>query len=348
MRYRHLGNSGLRVSQLCLGTMSFGDRWGFGADGATTAQIVETFAKAGGNFLDTANKYHDGHTEELLAPLIAADRDYWVLATKYTLNTRPDDPNGGGNGRKNMMKAVDASLKRLQTDHIDLLWVHAWDFGTPVDEVMRGLDDLVRSGKVLYVGISDAPAWVVSHANTLADLRGWSRFVGLQIEWSLVERTVERELVPMARAFGIGITPWAPLGAGILTGKYTRADDARLEDSRRKAMVEGRLTPRKLDIARAVDAVADEIGCTSAQVAIAWLAQQGHEVFPIFGARKVEQITDILGATGVHLSDAQRTALNDVSKIELGFPHDFIGSPHIGRVLYGDMAERIDLPSKRG
>ena len=195
MKYRHLGSSGVRVSEICLGTMSFGDQWGFGADVATSHEVMTAFAEAGGNFLDTANKYHGGQTEEIVGDFVARDRDYWVLATKYTLNMRGDDPNACGNGRKNMTRAVEASLRRLKTDYIDLLWVHAWDFCSRVDEVMRGLDDLVRQGKITYVGISDAPAWVVAHANTLADLRGWSRFVGLQIQWSLCERTVERELV---------------------------------------------------------------------------------------------------------------------------------------------------------
>ncbi len=348
MNYRHLGKSGLRVSQMCLGTMSFGDRWGFGADAATSAQVTEHFAKAGGNFLDTANKYHDGHTEEILAPIINADRDYWVVATKYTLNTRPDNPNACGNGRKNMRQAVEASLKRLQTDYIDLLWVHAWDFGTPVDEVMRGLDDLVRSGKVLYVGISDAPAWVVSHANTLADLRGWSRFVGLQIEWSLLERTVERELIPMAKAFDIGITPWGPMAAGILTGKYTRTGDERLGDSKRRGANEARMTPRKLEIARMVDTVADEIDCSSAQVSVAWLIHQGMDVFPIFGARKVSQITDTLGAVDVKLSADQLSRLDEVSKVPLGFPHEFMQNPNLSNVIYGDLSDRIDTTKKRG
>ncbi len=348
MRYRHLGRSGLRVSQLCLGTMSFGDMWGFGADAQTSAQIIDTFGKAGGNFLDTANKYHEGHTEEILAPIINADRDYWVVATKYTLNTRADDPNACGNSRKNLRQAVEASLRRLQTDHIDLLWVHAWDFGTPVEEVMRSLDDLVRAGKVLYVGISDAPAWVASHANTLAQLRGWTPFIGLQIEWSLLQRTVERDLVPMARAFDIGITPWGPLGAGILTGKYTREGDERLGDSKRQAMVNQRLTPAKIKIAKAVDAVADEIGCTSAQVAVAWLAHQGIDTFPIFGARKLSQIEDVLGAVDIELSAAQLASLDEVSKIELGFPHEFLGSPQVSNIIYGDNGQKIDHPPKRG
>ncbi|MCB9689014.1 MAG: aldo/keto reductase [Alphaproteobacteria bacterium] len=346
MRYRHLGRSGLRVSQVCLGTMSFGDRWGFGADAATSREVFERYAQAGGNFLDTANKYHEGHTEEIVADLIAADRDRFVVATKYTLATRADDPNACGNGRKNMIQAVEKSLKRLRTDRIDLYWVHAWDFCTPVDEVMRGLDDLVRSGKVLYVGISDAPAWVVSHANTLADLRGWSRFVGLQIPWSLIERTVERELVPMARAFDIGITAWAPLGAGLLTGKYTRGEGP--GDSKRAASMGRRLTDRNLAIAKVVDTVADELGVTSTQVAVAWVASRGVDVVPIVGARKPEQIADVLGAVDVTLPEDALARLEAASAFERGFPHDFLGNPDINGIIYGSRHADLDRPPPRG
>lgn len=345
MKYRHLGSSGVRVSEICLGTMSFGDQWGFGSDLETSHAVLGTFAEAGGNFLDTANKYHGGQTEEIVGEFIARDRDYWVLATKYTLSMRGEDPNAAGNSRKNMMRAVEGSLRRLKTDYIDLLWVHAWDFCSGVDEVMRGLDDLVRQGKVGYVGISDAPAWVVAHANTVADLRGWSRFVGLQVQWSLCERTVERELVPMARAFDIGITPWGPLHAGVLTGKYTRGEGP--GDSKRAAFNKGRLTERNLEIARVVDAIADEIEASSAQVAIAWLRGQGADVFPITGARKPEQIQDVVGATEVTLSPEQMARLHEVSKIELGFPHDFISSG-AGEIVYGKVGERIDLPKPRG
>ncbi len=345
MKYRHLGSSGVRVSEICLGTMSFGDQWGFGADVETSHQVMEAFADAGGNFLDTANKYHGGQTEQIVGEFIASDRDYWVLATKYTLSMRGNDPNAAGNSRKNMIRAVEASLGRLKTDYIDLLWVHAWDFCTGVEEVMRGLDDLVRQGKVGYVGISDAPAWVVSHANTLADLRGWTQFVGLQIQWSLCERTVERELVPMARAFDIGITPWGPLHAGVLTGKYTRGGGP--GDSKRAAFNKQRLTERNIQIARTVDAVADELEVTSARVAVAWLRHQGADVFPIAGARKPEQICDVIGSTELTLSKVQLDRLDEVSKISLGFPHDFINSGASG-VVFGEVGQRVVRPKPRG
>lgn len=348
MRYKLLGNTGLKVSELCLGTMSFGSKWGFGADEATSLEIAARFAAAGGNFLDTANKYHEGETEEICAKIIAPERQRWVLATKYTLSMRPGDPNGVGNSRKNMMQAVNASLSRLGTDYIDLLWVHAWDFLSPADEVMRGLDDLVRAGKVLYVGISDAPAWVVSQANTLATLRGWSPFVALQIEHSLIERTVERELLPMADAFGLTVTPWAPLGGGVLTGKYTRGGGPP-DDTKRAGGNARRLSDRNLEIAREVDKIADELGKSSAQVAISWVRgrsahfERGNMV-PIVGARKTSQIEDVLGAVELELGEEHMNRLDEVSRVPLGFPHDFTTNEGVRGIVYGDLYERIDLP----
>ena len=323
--------------------MSFGDRWGFGADEATSLQIASAFADAGGNFLDTANKYHEGHTEEICAKIVARDRARWVLATKYTLAVRHGDPNASGNSRKNMVQAVHQSLKRLDTDYLDLLWVHAWDFTAAVDEVMRGLDDLVRAGKVLAVGVSDAPAWIVSQANTSAALRGWSPFAALQIEYSLIERTVERELIPMADAFGLTVTPWAPLGGGVLTGKYSRSAGTP-EDTKRAGGNERRLSERNLAIARTADAVADELGRSSAQVAASWVRQRGSNIVPIVGARKLSQLQDVLGGLDLVLGDEHMARLNDASRIELGFPRAFIGNDGVRAVVYGDLADRTDLP----
>jgi aryl-alcohol dehydrogenase-like predicted oxidoreductase len=324
--------------------MSFGDRWGFGADEATSLEVAAAFAEAGGNFLDTANKYHEGHTEEICGKIIASNRDRWVVATKFTLSTANGDPNASGNSRKNMVQAVQKSLGRLGTDYIDLLWVHAWDFTTGVEEVMRGLDDLVRTGKVLSIGISDAPAWVVSQANTLATLRGLSPFAALQIEYSLIERTVERDLTPMAEAFGITLTPWAPLGGGVLTGKYSRGSGTP-EDTKRATGNEQRLSPRNLAIAKTVDAIADELGKTSAQVATNWVRQQGANVVPIVGARKASQIKDVIGSLDFTLNDDQLRRLHEVSKIELGFPHEFMGNQRIRNIVYGDRVNDIDLPA---
>src|ERR671933_1910758 len=222
MKYQLLGKSGLRVPELCLGAMTFGEEWGWGASKEECYKIFNAYVDAGGNFIDTANKYTEGTSEKYIGEFIASDRDRFVLATKYTSNTRRGDPNAGGNHRKNMIQSLEASLKRLNTDYIDLYWVHAWDPLTPIEEMMRALDDMVRAGKVLYIGISDAPAWTVSQADTLANLKGWTEFAGLQIEYSFIERTPERELLPMADALDIGVTAWYPLGGGVLTGKYNK------------------------------------------------------------------------------------------------------------------------------
>ena len=228
MRYKLFGRSGLRVSELALGSMTFGEDWGWGATKEESKRIFDAYVEAGGNFIDTANRYTEGTSETYIGDFISADRDHFVLATKYTLFTRKGDPNFSGNHRKNMVQALEASLKRLGTEYVDVYWVHAWDFLTPVDQVMRSLDDMVRAGKVLYVGISDTPAWVVSRANMLAEMRGWSSFVGLQIRYSLADRTAERDLLPMARALDLAVTPWSVLGAGVLTGKYLEADPPKM------------------------------------------------------------------------------------------------------------------------
>src|SRR5215204_5756128 len=249
MRYKLLGRSGLRVSELCLGAMIFGDvRGGWGAASSEAARIFEAFAEAGGNFVDTANYYARGESERIVGEVIAAERERWVVATKYTCSLNPADPNGGGSHRKSLVQALDASLKRLRTDYIDVYWVHIWDAFTPVEEVVRALDDIVRAGKVLYVGISDTPAWIVSQAVTLADLRGWSRFAGLQVPYSLIERSAERELLAMAQALELTVTAWSPLGGGLLTGRYG-GDRQRPDDTRIAALGDSQLTGRNLAIA---------------------------------------------------------------------------------------------------
>jgi aryl-alcohol dehydrogenase-like predicted oxidoreductase len=265
-----------------------------------------------------------------------------VLATKYTNAAPGTDPNAGGNHRKNMMQAVEASLKRLKTDYIDLYWVHIWDRITPVEEVMRGLDDLVRQGKVLYVGISDAPAWWIAQANTLASLRGWSPFVGLQIEYSLVERTVERELIPMAKALSLGVTAWSPLAGGVLTGKYHgggSAETGRLSsDMMKQFMPDEQRTAR---IIKAVKTVADQTGRSMAQVALAWLRSRPVPVIPIIGARKLSQLQDNLASIDLSLSTEQLKMLDEASRIELGFPHEFYAKEMVLSLIYGGMADQI-------
>lgn len=343
MRYRLLGPTGIRVSELCLGTMSFGEAWGFGADEKESHRIIEAYADAGGNFIDTANKYHEGQSEEIVGEFLDRDRDHWVVATKYTLAMRDGDPNAAGNSRKNLRRSVEGSLRRLGTDHLDVLWVHAWDYTTAVDEVMRALDDLVRAGTVLAVGLSDAPAWVASQANTLADVRGWSPFAALQFPYSLLERTVERELLPVADALDIPVTTWAPMAAGILTGKYTRDSAGTPDDSRRAGANASLLTEHNLRIAHEVDRVADEVGASSAQVALAWVRRSSPRVIPIIGARTAAQIEDNLGCLEVQLTADQAARLGEVSRIDLGFPYSLLGGAD-GQMVYGDREPAIDLP----
>src|ERR1044071_9778865 len=261
MKYRLLGNSGLRVSEAALGTMTFGEEWGWGAAKDEARKVYDAFREAGGNFIDTANLYTNGTSETFLGEFMKGHRESVVMATKYTNAVPGKDPNAAGNQRKNMVQSVEASLKRLQTDYIDLYWVHIWDGLTPVEEVMRGLDDLVRQGKVMYAGISDAPAWWIAQANTLAELRGWSRFAGLQIEYSLIQRTVERELVPMAKALDLGVTAWSPLSSGVLTGKYHghgSSEGGRMTSDMVKEFMPEEQRARR--IVAAVKAVAEEVG----------------------------------------------------------------------------------------
>src|SRR5215469_9822100 len=312
MNYRLLGHSGLRVSEAALGTMTFGDDWGWGSAKDEARKVYDAFREAGGNFIDTANLYTNGTSESFLGEFMQGHRQSVVMATKYTNSAPGTDPNAAGNQRKNMVQAVEASLKRLQTDYIDLYWVHIWDQITPVEEVMRGLDDLVRQGKVLYVGISDAPAWWVAQANTLANLRGWSPFIGLQIEYSLIERTVERELIPMAKALDLGVTAWSPLSSGVLTGKYHGHGSS--EGGRMSSEMVKEFMPeeqRAKRIVAAVKAVADEASHSMAQVALAWLRYRPVPVIPIIGARKLSQFKDNLASSVVSLSAEQLKTLNE-------------------------------------
>ncbi len=345
MRYKLLGKSGLRVSELCLGTMTFGDDWGWGSSKNESRSVYDAFVESGGNFIDTADLYTNGTSERFLGEFMASDRERIVLATKYT-NTAPgSDPNAAGNQRKNMMQSVEASLQRLKTDYIDLYWLHVWDFTTPVEEVMRAFDDLVRQGKVLYIGISDAPAWIVARANMLAELRGWTSFVGLQIEYSLIERTSERELLPMARELDLGVTAWSPLAGGLLTGKYAPDADADGEEKRLKHPMMAPLVDideRKQAIAATVAEIADAIGKTAAQVALNWLRQQPGVVIPIIGARRLSQLKDNLACVEFSLDEEHLQRLNDVSRIELGFPHDFFTNELVQNFAFGGMRDLID------
>jgi aryl-alcohol dehydrogenase-like predicted oxidoreductase len=295
--------------------------------------MFDVFAAADGNFIDTANNYTDGTSEKFIGDFTRADRDHFVIATKYTLSEFASDPNFGGNHRKNMRRSVEGSLRRLETDHIDLLWLHMWDGMTPVEEVMRALDDLVRAGKVLYVGISDTPAWVVSQANTLADLRGWSRFVAYQGEYSLASRAPERDILPMSQAMEMAYLPWGILEGGEITGKYNSPSD----EPRRS----GDTSERIKTIAAELMELAEETGRTPSQIAINWVRQRPFHMIPILGARSEQQLRDNLGCLDFELTAEQLGRLEEASPIDLGFPHSFLGSKHVRGLIFGKTFPQI-------
>jgi aryl-alcohol dehydrogenase-like predicted oxidoreductase len=335
MKYQLFGHTGLRVSELCLGTMGFGTENGWGADFAGSKAVFEAYTQAGGNFLDTANIYTQGSSEKFLGELIGSDRDHFVLATKYSLKDRNGDPNYAGNHRKNMMRSVQESLKRLQTDYIDVLWLHIWDFTTHPEEVLLAMNDLISKGLVHYIGISDTPAWRVAQANTIAELRGWNRFAGLQVEYSLINRTAERDLLPVAKALQLTLTPWAPLAGGALSGKYLKGDKGRLpENSKRLNERSTRITQKVVEVAAAID-------CTPAQVALRWTMQRNQSVVPIVGATKAHQIMDAIGSVEVTIPSHLLQELNDISEIELGFPGDFFNEPGVIDVTYAQTKSQI-------
>ena len=337
MQYKLLGRSGLKVSELCLGTMGFGTATPWGVDQKASFGIMEAFGNAGGNFLDTANRYQDGMSEEIVGAFInQRDRDYWVVATKYSLYDNQTNPNASGNNRKNMMRSVEQSLKRLNTDFIDVLYLHIWDALTPMDEVLRGLDDLVRQGKVNYIAISDTPAWMVAKGQTMAELMGWSQFVALQVEYSLLQRTPERDLIPMAKHFGLTVTPWAPVAGGALTGKYLRNDPGRIKESSK------RLNEQAVTITKEVMAIAEETGTTPGQVALAWTMQQGFSSIPIVGATKLSQMQDNLGVIGLQLSKEHLQRLDAISKIELGFPGEFYQEDGVKLANFGGFYNKVE------
>ncbi|PSM41472.1 aldo/keto reductase [Streptomyces dioscori] len=343
--YRLLGRSGLRVSPLALGTATFGTEWGWGAERDEARKLFDLYVERGGNFIDTANTYTDGSSERLLGEFTSAraNRESLVLATKYTTLSRPGDPNSGGGHRKNLFASVEASLRRLNTDYLDLLYLHVWDFTTPVEEILRGMDDLVRQGKILYVAISNAPAWQVSRMQAIADLRGWSPLVALQIEYNLIERTGERDLIPMAREMGLGVVPYSPLAGGLLTGKYSRDDltatDSASGGSTRKSFnaALGTVTERNLAVADVVKEVAAELGRTPAQVGLAWTLRNPGVTAPVVGARTPAQLEGNLGALEVDFTAAQLARLDEASAIEPGFPHAMLAGDHIRRVTAGDL-----------
>ncbi|MBB4680934.1 aldo/keto reductase [Crossiella cryophila] len=321
MRYRLFGQTGLRVSEILLGTMVFGDQ-------AEARRIIDAYADAGGNVLDTASAYGDG--EALLGEILTR-RDRFVLGTKYTLSRDHDDPNAAGNHRKNLTRSLEQSLRRLRTDYLDIYWVHLWDRHTPLEETMRALDDAVRAGKILYTGVSDAPAWVVARANTLAEWRGQTPFAGLQVPYNLLRRDIERELLPMAEAFGMSVTAWAPLASGKLTAtaESNRVDPATL-------------TPRELAAAEAVRTVAEDLGARPAQVALAWLRSRSKAVLPLVGVSSLAQLTENLAALDLVLPQDALDRLESAAPFELGFPGDFIAECEPAPFCFGNAATRLD------
>ncbi|WP_406223949.1 aldo/keto reductase [Streptomyces canus] len=347
MRYTTFGRrTGLRVSEYALGTGNFGTGWGAGAEPDEARRMFDRFAEAGGTFLDTADGYQFGESEELVGKFVAADRDHFVLASKFTNGAGPQPGiSRTGNSRKNMVASLEASLKRLGTDYLDLYWVHFPDDLTPMEEILRGLDDLVSSGKILHAALSNFPAWRVSRAATLADLKNWAPVTGIQIEYSLVERTPDRELLPMAESLGLGAALWSPLGGGLLTGKYRRSAEGRLSDF--KTLVHTESTDQKTAVVDAVLAVAEESGATPAQVSVAWLreraAQASTSFVPIIGPRNLTQLDDYLGALDVRLAPEQFARLSEVSAIPLGVPHEATAGAR--DAVQGGSASRVVQPA---
>jgi aryl-alcohol dehydrogenase-like predicted oxidoreductase len=334
MRYRLLGRTGLRVSQLCLGTMNFGGSGGDGIDAAGSAQVFNAFVEAGGTFIDTADTYVGGEGERILSDLIAKDRDHLVLASKFSQVAGHRSVTRAGNSRKAMHRAVEASLRRLKTDYIDVLYLHLWDGTTPVDEIMQAFDDLVRAGKVLYPGMSNIPAWVVARAQTMAELRGWARIAALQIQYSLATRVPDRDLVPMANSLGIAVTAWGPLASGVLSGKYRPGVDTK---THRNAPID----PELSRIAAVVRGVAERCGALPAQVALAWLVQQ--DVIPVVGARDVEQVAQNVAALDVVLPDDAMTELSAATAPALGYPHELFPLPFMNPQIYAGTRDRLKM-----
>jgi aryl-alcohol dehydrogenase-like predicted oxidoreductase len=329
--YITLGRSGLKVSPLCLGTMTFGTEWGWGNEEKDSRAIFDHYLERGGNFLDTADGYTAGHSEELVGKFVSDGkvRDNVVIATKFTFNGQPGNPNAGGNGRKNIYRALEGSLRRLKTDYIDLYWLHAWDTVTPVEEVISTFNDLVREGKIRHYGFSDTPAWYVARAQTLAEKEGKERLIALQLEYSLVERNIEREHVPVAQELGIAICPWSPLASGLLSGKYQRegssgTGDGRLEKTKSQPNpVFQKFSDRNWQIVERLVEVAKQIGKPPAQVALNWVTTQPGITSTIIGATKISQLDDNLASLDFSIPADLRKRLDEVSALELTHPYLF-------------------------
>lgn len=366
MKYKLLGNTGLRVSELCLGAGTFGTNWGpIGSDEQESKRIFDAFVQAGGNFLDTSNRYQEGQSEEIVGKLIASDRDHFVVGSKYSLFDKVanlDDPNGSGSHRKNLRRSLEGSLKRLKTDYIDLLYVHIWDPLTPIEEIMRGLDDAVRAGKILYIGVSNLPAWIIARGNTLAELRGWTQFVANEVEYSVVERSAEKEQIPMSRALDLGVTCWSPLSGGMVTGKYNAgkldpSQPHRLKDNLEPAKKHYwlKVLERNRNIMEQVVAIAKKIERPPVQVSLNWLRQKPGVTIPIFSARTLAQTKEDLASVDWNLTPEQMAELDRVTEpalspiVKWGYPNDFLafGSPAIPTfpvklMEYGNVGKNIE------
>jgi aryl-alcohol dehydrogenase-like predicted oxidoreductase len=338
VNYKLLGNTGLRVSELFRGGMTFGENWGWGPPLEECRRLIDLYAEAGGNVIDTAVNYTDSASEEIIGELIEPVRDRFVLATKYTLSTDPTDPNAAGNYRKNLTRSLETGLSRLRTDYIDLYWVHIWDPRTPLEETMRALDDAVRQGRVLDIGLSDTPAWPIARVNALAQCRDWTPAAAIQLPYNLVQRDPERDLLPMAATLGLSVAAWSPLAGGLPSGKFT--NNAPTAQSR---VDPASISERDLAIARHVQRAADALGATPSQVAIASTMAHNPRVHPIIGVRRADQLEANLGALNVLQSlvnTAELRDLDEASRIELWFPHDFITST--SSLVYGDVGTRVE------
>ena len=332
MRYRLLGRTGLRVSDMFLGAMTFADGFAHGPGAAEARRIVDTYADAGGNVVDTAINYRDGASEDIVGQVLNGRRDRFVVATKYGVTRDGSDPNAAGAHRKNLRLSLETSLRRLRTDFIDLYYVHLWDAQTPVEEMMRALDDAVRAGKVLHLGVSDTPAWVIAQANTLATERGWTPFSAVQARYNLLSRDAERDLIPVATALGCTVAAWSPLGGGALAGA-ARGDGA-------TRVPVGSLGGRDLGVVQVVDDIAHTLGATPSQVALAWTRARSRVVHPLIGVSRIEQLHDDLGALTVSLPPEALDRLDAASGFEVGFPHDFIHD--MQGYVFGDAGRRLD------
>jgi aryl-alcohol dehydrogenase-like predicted oxidoreductase len=349
MRFKLLGKSGLRVSEMALGGMTIGNTWGWGSEKDESNNILKVYSDAGGNFIDTSCNYQDGQSEKIIGEYIKGDRDRYVIATKFTLynfeqlkSPHKDDPNRGGNARKNMRRSVEESLDRLGTDYIDLLYLHMWDYTTPVHEIMRGMNDLISSGKVHYIGVSDTPAWIVARANTMAEMRGWDPFVAYQFPYSMAYRDAEREVIPLCKKMDLAMTPFQLIFEGLFTGKYTRSVPT--EGRMAKVKWESDRGKKLLAMAKEVDTIADELGVSSSSVAISWVTGQKGVFAPILGATKAEQMEENLIALEVKLTKKHYEYLDTYAKEQLGFTLGFAKGWLMGarKYIFADTFDKIE------